>query len=154
VGATAGVVHAGGRDSPELVAQAEELEHVVFGGDELLGEVLHPDAARGRLVDLEVDALGVEQIPHPLLVDLHERTLDRELGALLVLRDVLEQLAVVEIVVWRELQATIMKEKKKMMKMKKMMAGEYLQARGMMPRSSVSMSRPNMVNDLPEPVWP
>jgi hypothetical protein len=62
---------------------------------------------------------------------------------------VLEQLAVVEIVMWRELQATIMKEKKM-----KMMVGEYLQARGMMPRSSVSMSRPNMVNDLPEPVWP
>jgi hypothetical protein len=70
---------------------------------------------------------------------------------------VLEQLAVVEIVVWCELQATIMKEKKKkkmVMKMKMVVVGEYLQARGMMPRSSVSMSRPNMVNDLPEPVWP
>jgi len=59
----------------------------------LLRQALHPHSLSGRVVDLEVGLSGVEEIPHAFLVYLQEGALDSEFGSLLVLVDMLEQLA-------------------------------------------------------------
>jgi len=78
VRAAAGLVHVGGGHGARLVALVDEPVHVQVVLDHQLGQVLDVRAQDRVLAHLQVVllVLGVEEVAHPLAVDLHVGDLD------------------------------------------------------------------------------